>query len=297
MSLQEKVLRLKLEGVLAVRHARWWEKQIQIHGEEKATAFYTHIGLNHLKQKYEWEGLTLSREPTAAEKLCVKGIAQAQESSKEKLITLLTQLRADLILDGLEGIRKLKPSTYHELMLSASPESRERLRDRLITTYQQGRLLVAAELSRKDAVADDGEFDDLDELTDLTDARVANDVQSRVTAAVARFALLGLVGAQLWSAVSRELADGSVSYIDRAATGLANRVISIGRGDEMRSRSDDIERYEYSAILDQNTCGSCAADDGKEASSPDELPDTPNPDCEGSDFCRCFIVAIAEGNM
>lgn len=76
MSLQEKILRLKLEGATAMRHAQWWEKQIATYGVSKVTEFYTSLGLNHLQTKgYEWEGLTLSREPKEHEKLCVKGIA------------------------------------------------------------------------------------------------------------------------------------------------------------------------------------------------------------------------------
>lgn len=298
MGLQEKVLRLKLEGALAVRHALFWENAIAQRGAPAAEAFYKSLGLNHLEKKsFEWEGLTLSREPTKAEKLCVKGIAGAQESSKEKITVILLKLRTDLISDGLKGIKKLTPPTYHELMLTASSESRQNLRDRLIKTHKQGRMLVAAELSKKDTVTSDDEFDELDDLTDVTDSRVANDVQSRITAAAARFALLGLTGAQLWAAVSQELADGSVSYIDRASQGLANRVINIGRGDEAQSRSDQWERVEYSAILDQNVCGPCAAEDGQEAATEDELTSVPNPECEGGDWCRCFHVFVAEGNM
>lgn len=324
MNLQEKVLQLKLQGAMQVRHALWWEKQIKTHGEVKAEAFYRHLGLNHIERKgYDYEGLILSREPKEHEKIAVKGIAQAQESAKESIGKVLLSLRETLISDGLKGIESLSPATYHTLVLETPPESRSDLRDRLIVVHRRGRLLVAQELERQTGKAwiaesswqhpsdfdlihrrgrfkqtdEEDEFDELDELADVTDGRVVNDVQSRIIAAAARFTLLGLVGASLLSAIQKELADGSVSYIDRSAAGLANKVISIGRGDEMRRRADDIERYEYSALLDVNTCEPCAADDGKEASTPDDLPDTPNPDCAGSDLCRCFIVAIAEGNM
>lgn len=297
MSLAEKTLKLKLDAAVAGRVALFWEKQIATHGEAKATEFYTSIGLNHLEKKsFEWEGLTLSREPTTAEKLCVKGIAGAQGSAKEKITSILLKLRAELISDGLKGIKKLDPATYHELTLQASSESRTSLRDRLIKVHKQGRTLVVAELSKqKDAVLDSStdEFDELDDLTDLTDSRVANDVQSRITAAAARFALLGLTGKALLDAVQNEIETGSVSYIDRAAIGVGNKVINIGRYDEMRARKDSIERYEYSALLDVSTCPSCASDDGKESNTMDDLPDTPNPNCAGSDYCRCFIVAIS----
>lgn len=296
MSLQAKALQLKLDGAIAIRHGLFWEKQIQTYGIAKATAFYTSLGLNHLQVKgFEWEGLTLSREPTEAEKLCVKGIAGAQETAKEKITAILLKLRTRLISDGLEGIQVLEPATYHQLTLSTPTEIRADLRDRLIRTYHHGRDLVASELGKKEAVPKD-EFELLDDLVDTTDSRVINDVQSRITAAAARYRLLGLGGSALWKAVEDEIRLGSVSYIDRAAIELGNKVIGLGRFDEMRSR-DDIGRFQYSAILDQNTCASCASEDGKEASSPDDLEEAPNPSCDGGGMCRCFIIAIAEGNM
>lgn len=313
MNLQEKVRQLKLQGAMQVRHALWWERQIKTHGERKAEAFYRHLGLNHIERKgVEWEGLTLSREPKEHEKIAVKGVSQAQETSKEQIGKILLKLRDSLISDGLKGIRELSPAQYHTLILETPAEFRSSLRDRLIRVYREGRSLVVTELlsgkslqwtdepmplnhTKQDEDEDEDEFNELDTLTDLTDSRVTNEVQSRITGAAARFALLGLTGAALIEAIQKELADGSVGYIDRAATGVGNKVIAIGRMDEMRKRSDEIERYEQSEILDQNTCGPCAEDDGKTASDPDDLPGAPNPSCEGGDYCRGFIVAIAPG--
>lgn len=294
MSLQEKVLNLKLNAALAVKHAQGWQRLIDLYGEQKATEFYKHLGLNHLEKKsYEWEGLKLSREPKEHEKVAVKGIANAQESAKDSIGVILMGLRTELIYDGLSAIKKLSPAKYHELILQASPTNRSELRDRLITVHRQGRLLVAAELGRKEAVPQD-EFDDLDDLTDLTDSRIANDVQARIISAVQRWSLAGKTGSDLWDAVANEINTGSVTYIDRAAAELAHKVIAFGRADEMRNRSDDIGRYEYSALLDLNTCEPCAALDGTTAQSMDELPEVPLGDCAGGAMCRCFIVAIAD---
>lgn len=294
MTLTEKVKQLQASAALAARQAAFWQKTIHEHGERKAEAFYLHLGLNHIERKgVEWEGLTLSRDPKEHEKIAVKGIANAQESAKESIGNILLTLRTELIEDGLKGIKKLKPATYHELVLTASSESRSDLRDRLVKVHRQGRMLVAQELGKKEANPVD-DFDELDELTDLTDSRIANDVQSRIIAAATRFRLLGLTGQELLNAIQNEIAAGSVSHIDRAATGLANKVINIGRMDEMRNRSDEIDRYEQSALLDPSTCGPCSEDDGLTASSPDDLPGGPNPECLGSDYCRCFIVAIAD---
>lgn len=313
MNLQQKALKLKLDAVLAARHADFWLKAIDEHGEEKATEFYTHLGLNHIEKKsYEWEGLTLSREPKDYEKIAVKGVANAQESSKESITKILLSAREELITDGLKGIKKLEPATYHELTLQVSSDSRQSLRDRLVKVHRQGRKLVAAELTRgksneldmaglrfaaaleravKEAVPED-EFNALDELTNLTDSRIANDVQARIIAAATRFKLLGLEGQELQDAIQNEITAGSVSYIDRAATGLANKVINIGRSDEAERRSDDWDRVEYSALLDQNVCEPCASQDGDTAQSEDYLTPAPNPDCAGGDWCRCFHVWI-----
>lgn len=294
MSLQQKILRLKMDALVAARHASFWQQAIDHHGETKATAFYTHLGLNHLERKsFEYDGLTLSREPNEHEKVAVKGVAQAQENSQEAIGKLLLSLRGELIAVGLRGIGKLRPATLHELVLTPSKESRAELRDRLIKVHRQGRLLVVAELGRKEAVPDDDDFDELDDLTSLTGSRVANDVQARIIDATTRYSLLGLTGKELLAAVESEMAGGSVAYIDRAARGLANRVINLGRSDEMAARADDIERYEQSALLDQNVCDPCAADDGQSADNPDDLPGGPNPGCLGSDQCRCFVVAVA----
>jgi hypothetical protein len=339
MTLQEKLINLKLNAALAVKHANGWQRLIDLYGESKATEFYKHLGFNHLgasdkkrvpcqgcdgKHKscarchgngyievdvksFDWEGLTLSREPKEHEKLAVKGIAQAQESSKGAIGKILLDLRGELIADGLKGIKKLKPARYHELTLQASPEIRLSLRDRLIKVYQKGRRLLDSELADQGllsgkstphdylAMKDDaieGEFDDLDLLTDLTNSRVANDVQARIIAAAQRYALLGQTGNDLLTSITSEITDGSVAYIDRAATGLANRVISIGRSDEAQNRSDEWERVEYSALLDQNVCDPCASFDGESSTDEADLEPAPSPSCLGGDFCRCFHVFI-----
>lgn len=312
--LEAKVSKLETDAVTAMRLAAFWRKQIDLYGEPKAAQFYKSLGLNHLETKstVEWEGMTLSRQPTEAEKLCIKSIASAQEAGKASVGAVLLKARIELIGEALKAIKKLKPATYHTLILEVSDDLRGDLRARLTDVFTKGKRLVATELAgqksnsptlinparydhRTKTVAETGEdSQELDELADLTDARVANDVQSRITAAATRFALLGLTGAALWEAVGNEINAGSVSYIDRAAQGVANRVLNIGRAAEMEDRSDDIGHYEYSAILDQNTCGACSADDGMTANSPADLPGTPNPECEGSDFCRCFIVAILD---
>lgn len=291
MSLQEKTLHLQLTAVLAARHAAFWNKMIAEHGEEKATAFYCSLGLNHLEKKsYEWEGLTLSREPKEHEKLCLKSIADAQEAGKESVGKILLESRTELIESGMIQIRKLSPSTYHELVLTVSKELNEQLREQLTKIFNKGRRLVSQELGKKADDFEDDDAEELDTLTELTDARVANEVQSRITSATTKFALLGLVGVALYNAVQSEVTAGSVTYIDRAARGVSGKVLAFGRSREAERRNDEWDRVEYSAILDQNVCEPCAAEDGTTASNENDLAPAPNPECVGGDMCRCFHV-------
>jgi hypothetical protein len=295
MSLQQKIIRLRMDALVAARHAQFWQHAIDVHGSDKATAFYTHLGLNHLERKsFDYDGLTLSREPKEHEKVAVKGVAQAQESAKESIGKVLLDLRAELITDGLKRISKVKPADYHELVLQVPEATRTDLSKQLVKAHRQGRMLVAAELGQKADAPDADDFAELDPLTDLTASRVTNDVQSRIIAAAARHSLLGLTGAALTAAVTSEIATGSVSYIDRAATGLANRVINIGRSDEAENRRDEWERVEYSALLDQNVCEPCATQDGSTAENEDDLQPAPNPECLGFDNCRCFHVFVSQ---
>jgi len=277
--------------------ADFWLRQINTHGEQKAEEFYRLQGFNHLERKVDWEGLTLSREPKPHEALCIKDISRAQDSSRATIGRILLSLRSDLIDQGMRKIKQLSPAEYHSLTVEVPKQNRADLRAQAEQTFEAGRRLLATELSRqsgksaqiKQTPAENAELDD---LTDLTASRVANDVQARIAAAAARYSLLGLTGNELWNAVDDELRAGSVSYIDRSATGLANKLLNLGRSSEADDRSDEWDRVEYSAILDQNVCGPCSAADGETAASEDDLTPVPNPDCEGGDWCRCLHIFI-----
>lgn len=292
MSLQAKILNLKLEAALALRHAQGWQKLIDLYGEDKAQAFYLHLGLNHLPRKsFDYDGLTLSREPKPHEALQVKAIASAQESSRERISNLLLAIRNELVDDALQRIEKLSASNYHKLIVMVSDNDREQLRDAVTATFNDGRLLIAAQRGIKQSDDDDYE-DELDNLTDVTASRLANDVQARITGAASRYALLGVTGTALINSVTNDIRSGSVSYIDRAATGLANRTINLGRSAE--AANHDWERVEYSALLDTNACGPCVDADGETAQDESQLTPAPNPECEGYDNCRCFHVWVQD---
>lgn len=304
-TLPDKVAELKGKGLEAVRLAMLWEQYIDLHGEQKAVEFYKHIGLNHLETKsIEWEGLTLSREPSEVEKLCIKSISQAQDAGKASVLQILLQTRSALIDEALKAIKKLTPATYHELILTVPDKFQSELRDQVGKVFMKGKRLVDAELSKqgksaryaetKQAEPTEEDDSELDDLTSLTGSRVSNELQARIASAASRFALLGLTGKALWDAVSKEVGDGSTGWLDRIATGATNKVLNFGRLREAEDRKDEWDNVEYSAILDQNVCDPCASEDGQSASSESDLQPVPNPDCAGGDWCRCFHVFVLD---
>lgn len=293
LTLEEKIDLLREQAAAGLKLANWYSEQIAKRGAATVEAFYgKYLGLNHIERKtvVEFDGLQLRRAPRDSEAIAVKGVATAQNDAQSQVSALLLTLRSHLISDGLQAIVKLTPATYHTLVLQVPATAQTYLRDRLKLIYKQGRQLVARELGQKAAIDEGDEFDELDTLTDVTGARVVNDVQARIIAAAARGTLAGLVGAKLAEFIAAEMRSGSTAYIERTATGVANQTLSIGRSDE--AAQHDVERVEYSALLDQNVCPVCSADDGQTAASEADLTPTPNPDCEGGDYCRCFTVYI-----
>lgn len=71
----------------------------------------------------------------------------------------------------------------------------------------------------------------------------------------------------------------------------ASDVMSMGRADEARAQSQDIEDAVYSALLDGAVCGVCGPMDGETTTDLDEAAGwAPNPGCEGGARCRCLVV-------
>lgn len=305
MTLQTKILNLKLEAALAVRHANGWQKLIDLYGEERATAFYTHLGLNHLpKKSIEWEGLTLHREPTELEKrINLKAISDAFVQGEQQLVNQLLVLRDKLITDAGKGIIKLTPADYHTLVLAPPKQATEDLKETLEQIYERGRQLVLDELKAQGArdLGDIGDpsDDDLEFLSDLGDvtvSRVANDVQSRAIGSAASLVVLGVAEGVLLSRLTDDLQAGSVSYINSAAAEADHAALGLGRDAEGSNRSDIVQEAYYSAILDDTCCSDCESADG-ETGDPGEITAAPNPSCQGSARCRCLHVYVLAGEQ
>ena len=92
--------------------------------------------------------------------------------------------------------------------------------------------------------------------------------------------------------IERDLDGQSDGWIDNVAAKGANEAFADGRQDGYEQHKDEISQVIYSALLDINTCDACSAADGQEGETPDDIPEVPNPDCDGGDKCRCVHVYV-----
>lgn len=92
--------------------------------------------------------------------------------------------------------------------------------------------------------------------------------------------------------IEEELDGQSDKWMDGVASKGTNEAFAEGRADGYEEHKDEIQAVIYSALLDLNTCEACAAADGLEGATPEDVPDVPNPDCDGGDKCRCVHVFV-----
>jgi len=76
-----------------------------------------------------------------------------------------------------------------------------------------------------------------------------------------------------------------------------NEAFNFGRSSQAAEDSEDIDRVQYSSILDKNVCLKCEPLDGEEWDYDDPRTERyarGNPDCEGGNRCRCMEIYIAK---
>jgi hypothetical protein len=88
------------------------------------------------------------------------------------------------------------------------------------------------------------------------------------------------------------LTDLSEPTVKADLAGVIAQTFINGRNEQALSMRSDLETAYYSAIMDQNTCDTCAAFDGAEHDPEDATFSTPNPNCEGGNRCRCVTIYI-----
>jgi hypothetical protein len=151
---------------------------------------------------------------------------------------------------------------------------------------------TAAEI--RQVVAADRNRDQVGLYADAVVSKFENNLTARAaTAAANRMRKTGGdTKGEVIQGIGADLDGQSDKWIDGVAGEGANEAFAEGRSEGFDQYRDEISRYIQSAMLDINTCEACAATDGMEAESEDDLPGAPNPECDGKDLCRDVVVAV-----
>lgn len=251
---------------------------------------------------YDYDGLTLGREPSAVEEIIgLKAIAGDLEAEKTRLAAALLVYRDKLVEQAAEKIDRLDTDTVYQLTLVPVPKARKQLERVVKSSFETGRRQVARELAAqltgkaefkdKDLESDDDFEDFLDTIIDVMVSKLINEVQSR---AINIFVTLKLLVDYTVERLTELLTGQSDAFVEQTASSAANAAIQAGRSREAQERSGEWAKVIYSAVLDRNTCGPCGDADGMESTDEADLPDAPNPACEGGWLCRCFHVFVAK---
>lgn len=246
---------------------------------------------------YEWEGLTLRREPNDLEKLCIKALIDQMETGKRQIEVLLAAVRLSLIEDFAAQLAKLSPENYDAAAADVSASERASLLALLTALWANGAGLILSELRQQGAEPTGATVAPVEaEIEAVATAiltQLTNDVKARAVAAAVAASLLG---SAIGEAVRSSLRDGSTGYVSRSAASAANVALARGRDAELNARREEIQFLVYSAVLDSGTCQPCGDWDGKTGDSTKDLPRVPNPDCEGGAQCRCVIIPVRKAD-
>jgi hypothetical protein len=121
-----------------------------------------------------------------------------------------------------------------------------------------------------------------------------NELTKRVVARTLDYMRDGLEGADLVKKVSGDVMSASDGWLSRLADEAARAAVAGGRDAAFRELDGEIASYVRSEVMDRNTCEPCAAGDGHEWPSYDEIDWQPGDDCEGGDACRGQIIPVFE---
>lgn len=247
---------------------------------------------------YDYNGLALRREPTENEKrVDLKGLNDAYEGEKVKLSRILIGIRDDLIEQSADAVKALRADEIYTLTLTPPVQANKKVRKAIDSAVEIGRAQVARELGGQKAEVKKGGPSFVSRLVDILISRLVNEIQTRAIDVFARLATLGLDDEEITGRLREDLDGQSQKVFESFASQAVNAAINAGRDAEAQDRKDEWNKVEYSALLDANTCSVCEDADGKSSDDPEDLPDAPNPDCEGQANCRCFhIYVFEEGN-
>lgn len=267
-----------LEGVDVV-----FDEVVFSHKPNKKARF-TLIGNQKKSLKsFDLAGLKVARKPTTEEAAQMPGIAAAQDGARVALTTILATLRERLIDSALVQLAAgdLPP------VLSLTKDENAALTIAITNAYDAGYMTTGQRVPPRKSLAD-AVARILKALRTALLARVIG----RVVDEYARALLRDLTEVEAREQTAQVLADEPAAYVEELASGAGYEAVGSGRNEALVGLMGPGVRFQYSAILDKNTCDPCLAEDGKESDDPRKLSHAPLPTCSGRYRCRCQLVVL-----
>lgn len=230
----------------------------------------------------------------------VDAMARAVAGVQAKQIAKLAEVAAKAV--AAKDLKKLE-----DIDVPFRAEMAAAIEGVLVDLYDFGRQQVKQELAKQKGVALAESW--TEPLTEA-DVRVIREFLKTRAKASANMLATKLKSAVTFGALNQikanivdpaALLDSMRNLSDREIETLAqfsvNEAFNFGRSSEAQAAADDIDRVQYSALLDDGTCEECAPLDGQEWDYADprtELYANGNPKCDGRGRCRCMEVFISK---
>lgn len=128
------------------------------------------------------------------------------------------------------------------------------------------------------------------QFAERADEAIVNDARAQTTSAVRS-------GNFDTPAITDTMTSRSEAAVRKGVGYVTNEAFSYGRAQGAEMMDDEIDRAEYTSVMDTGTCGPCSELDGQQfkTDSPEyELYTPPLSTCEGGDQCRCQWIYISK---
>lgn len=239
------------------------------------------------------------------------GHADRQDTTAANVARALRAAKPGLIREAAARAAKFDPTTLDKLELPFPHSIASRLARALTVAHNYGHQAVyderkkatgrVAQSSRTSnsaaLMAEPGASAATDKPTFIAEASVSdlnNWLTSRTRGSAVDAYKKGLTDRELEKSIIDDLTDGSDSFLDRIAAEASRSAVAGGRYSAFQELDGEIAKYARSEAMDANTCEPCAAGDGEEYDSLDDVDWSPGDDCDGGDACRGQLMPIFE---
>ncbi|MDE2097847.1 MAG: DUF935 family protein [Patescibacteria group bacterium] len=250
-----------------------------------------------------WRAPKTAHQAMAESHLALFDIVSSLDKGRNDVATALRGARSRMQAEVVNKLVNTPVANMHRVSIAPDEKLRTEVHKVLAGVHDFGREQVGRERARQLSGRPPGDAATVrmsarrDPLGVYADG-VVSEFTNSLTARAANVALDHLrrpgdaTKGEVIRNIESDLDEQSDKWIDPVASKGTNEAFADGRQAGYEDYKDEIGSVIYSALLDINTCGDCANADGQEGATPGDIPDVPNPDCDGGDKCRCVHVYV-----